>query len=129
MDLVSGLSAASKAIEIVRELRKIDRDVDEASFKLKIADLAEALADTKLALAEARQDIAMLTEKLSSAEGGDLCPICKDGRLKVVKFTKHDVTAGIEFHVSQCSNSLCGYETERLFDSGLGQYDTARVRK
>ena len=57
MDIASGLSAASAAITIAKDLREIDRSVDEATFKLKIAELTEALADTKIALSDARNKI------------------------------------------------------------------------
>lgn len=57
MDIAGGLTAASTAINIVKDLREIDRSVDEATFKLKIAELSSVLADTKISLSEARIEI------------------------------------------------------------------------
>jgi hypothetical protein len=39
MEILTGLTAISQAIGISRELKEIDRGVDEAAFKLKLAGL------------------------------------------------------------------------------------------
>lgn len=52
-----GISALSTAIGIVKTLRDIDRGVQEADYKLKIASATEALADAKMALVEAQDEI------------------------------------------------------------------------
>ena len=122
MDLVSGLSAASTALGIVKDLREIDRSVDEASFKLKLAELTGALADTKVALSDARERINKLERQLSEAQLGDYCPICRNSHLRVSDVTPHDRLIGIEFHSCACDNSDCSYRTQRLYDANLGHY-------
>lgn len=52
-----GISALSTAIGIVKTLRDIDRGVQEADYKLKIASATEALADAKMALVEANDEL------------------------------------------------------------------------
>ncbi len=54
MDITSAVQAIATAIGIAKDLREIDRSVDEASFKLKLADLTESLADAKVSLVEAQ---------------------------------------------------------------------------
>lgn len=58
MDITAGLAAVSSALTVVRELRSIDAQYDVAEFKLKVAELAGALADAKLALLEAQTNLA-----------------------------------------------------------------------
>jgi hypothetical protein len=55
--IAEGLSAVSTALGIVKTLREIDRGVQEAEFKLKIASVTESLADAKLALVDAQDEV------------------------------------------------------------------------
>lgn len=55
MDIISGLAAASQALEIAKQLREFDKSFQDAEYKLKIAELYTALSDTKMALADARE--------------------------------------------------------------------------
>ncbi len=54
MDITAAVQSIATALGIVKDLRAIDRGVDEASFKLKLADLTESLADAKVTLVEAQ---------------------------------------------------------------------------
>ncbi|WP_243612680.1 hypothetical protein [Shimia aestuarii] len=120
MDLGSGLSAASTAIGIVRELREIDRSVDEAAYKLKLAELTEALADAKLALTDAKVKVADLEMALADATSGEICPKCKVGRLQLVstrpKLQRGLNHFGVEVWDFQCDNSDCAFESSKLHD-------------
>ena len=58
MDIMTGLSAASKALDIAKSLREFESKLNDATFKHQIAELYTVLADTKMALADARQEIA-----------------------------------------------------------------------
>ena len=53
MDLTTAIQSLATAISIAKDLREIDKNVDEAAFKLKLADLTESLAEAKLSLVEA----------------------------------------------------------------------------
>ena len=55
--IVEGLTAVTTALNVVKTLRDIDRGVQEADFKLQIATVTELLADAKLALVDAQDEI------------------------------------------------------------------------
>ena len=125
MDLISGISAATQAVQLVKELRSIDRSVDEASFKLKLAELMEALANTKIALSEAREllsekdaEIRELKLRLDVVNSGEACPICQMGRLKVTASRAHPVfgTFGHQERTLTCTNADCGHSEKRKYD-------------
>ncbi len=127
MDLIGELSAAKLAIDLAKDLRQIDRSVDEAGFKLKLADLTAALADTQVALAEARVKIidkdARIHEleiKLVDATKGDLCPKCRAGRLSLSGKSKMSMGGlgnyGVEEWDFRCNHPECDFETKRIQD-------------
>jgi hypothetical protein len=53
----NALGSTNQAIKLAQDLRRIET-LDEASYKLKIADLTHALSDIKLALTDAKEDLA-----------------------------------------------------------------------
>lgn len=55
---MTALATAGQAIKLAQDLRGIDKAIDVAEFKLKVADLTVALSDIKLALTEAREELA-----------------------------------------------------------------------
>jgi hypothetical protein len=57
MDIMTGLSAVTQALNIAKSLREIEKGYDAAEFKLKIAELNSALADAKVALADAKAEM------------------------------------------------------------------------
>jgi hypothetical protein len=116
MDILSGLSAASTAINIAKDLRDIDRSVDEATYKLKIAELVSALADTKLSLSDAKQEISSLKQELATLNEGEACPVCRSGRLVVTNVEKWDGRTR-ETHTCVCNNDTCDYATKRVFST------------
>jgi hypothetical protein len=56
MDWAVALTSASQALGLVKTLVEVDRSVDHATFKMKIADLSSNVADLKLALIEAQSE-------------------------------------------------------------------------
>ncbi|MGO8068741.1 hypothetical protein AB9E28_24835 [Rhizobium leguminosarum] len=66
MDIPGALSGVSTALTIVKQLNDIDRRVDEAGFKLKIAEATGALAEAKLGLVDAQEDIRSKDAEISS---------------------------------------------------------------
>jgi hypothetical protein len=76
MDLISGISAASQALDLVKKLREIDADLKGAEAKLKLADLYGMLADVKIALADAQTEL-----KAKDAEIAHLKEV-NEGKLK-----------------------------------------------
>ncbi|WP_428513294.1 hypothetical protein [Roseovarius sp.] len=122
MDLVSGLTAARLAIDLAKDLREIDKSVDEATFKLKLADLTSALADTQVALSDAKLRISELEEALKNRFSGDLCPKCKEGRLQVVSVEAAGYGQN-EWHYSVCDSETCDYSNNRWFDTASNKYE------
>jgi hypothetical protein len=57
MDIMTGLSAVTQALNVANWLRGIEKGYDAAEFKLKIADLYSALAEAKMALADAKTEM------------------------------------------------------------------------
>jgi DNA repair exonuclease SbcCD ATPase subunit len=125
MDLISGIAAATQAVQLVKELKAIDRSVDEATFKNMLADLTLALADTKIALSEARVALADreaenadLKRQLSAARSGETCPVCLVGTLRVTAVRDHlnlgDV--GVQERDLECSNEACRHRERRAHD-------------
>lgn len=122
MDIISGLAAATQAVGLIKELNDIDRGVDESSFKLKIAEVIEVLADTKIALADAKESIAdkdreirklqdLLDEKVSLPT----CLICRNGSLETIDI-RPDPTfgrLGHQQHSLKCNNQICGHTETR----------------
>ena len=60
MDVVS---AVSSSIALVKRLREISKNIEEAEFKNLLADLAGELADVKLEVADLKEKIALLQEE------------------------------------------------------------------
>jgi len=58
MDLVGGIAAAGNALGIAKSLRDIDKAYDAATYRARIADLVDELTDAKLALVEAKDELA-----------------------------------------------------------------------
>jgi hypothetical protein len=123
LDITTGLTAATTALGIVKDLREIDRSVDEASFKLAIADLTTALADAKISLADAKETLAdkdrqikQLQRDLDCATSGDRCPICKIGNLKTIKVSPHPIfgKSGLQEKHLSCDSSECSHTEKRM---------------
>ncbi len=126
-EIVTGISAAKQAAELVKELRDIDRSVDEATFKLKLAELTEALADTKIALSEAKIRIDELEKansdyeaKLANSIPIGICPKCEKGKVrfeskKAVTTGRLDVY-GVEKWTMACDLEGCDYSEAKIHD-------------
>jgi hypothetical protein len=57
MDIMTGLSAVTQALNVANWLRGIEKEFDAAEFKLKVADLYSSLAEAKMALADAKTEM------------------------------------------------------------------------
>ncbi|MQV46514.1 hypothetical protein [Sinorhizobium medicae] len=57
VDIAAGLSIAAQAIGIVKDLREVDKGLDTGEYKARMAELYSALADVKMALADAQAEI------------------------------------------------------------------------
>lgn len=122
MDIIGGLTAAKLALDLTKDLREIDRSVDEATFKLKLAELTFALADTQVALAAAKVKVSELEEALEIEKSGSKCPICKVGILKVISIEAGYMDDSVQFHSCECNASDCNYSSQRFFDCTINEY-------
>jgi hypothetical protein len=138
VDLMTALAIAGQALKLAQDLRGIDKALDAAEFKAKIADLTGALADLKLVLIEARDDLAtkdaeierlkkQLQRKAELIEHGGFsydkgkdgkpkgdayCPVCLAKDELLIRLTRppHGTTS------SRCPNPSCKavYVVERF---------------
>lgn len=80
MELGAALSAISNAMALAKTLRGIQQDYDIASIRAQMAEIYDALADARIALAEAKGTIAERDLKIKELEGGPVpgepCPYC-----------------------------------------------------
>lgn len=140
MDIISGLTAAKLAVDLAKDLREIDRSVDEAAFKLKLADLTSALADAQVALSDAKlsinakdEQIAGLEAKIDVLSNGEICPMCRKGRLQLEEVQKnHQYGAahfGVEWHHYVCDYDECGHSERRLHDPVGAMKELAKKKR
>ena len=126
-EIVTGLAAANQAVGLVKELQEIDRSVDEAGFKLKLADLTQLLADAKIALSEANlalnekdTKIKQLQEDLETAQLGNVCPKCKIGRRRLETIEPQHMYGlnhfGVELWEMACGQEGCGFQHTDVHD-------------
>ena len=57
MDLTTAIATAAQAVAIVKDLRSIENSFSEAEIKAKMAELYSNLADVRMALADAQEDM------------------------------------------------------------------------
>jgi hypothetical protein len=65
VDINAALGAVTAAIGLAKELRSIDKEYDKAELKLKVADLAESLADAKQNILAIGDDIRERDEEIA----------------------------------------------------------------
>lgn len=68
MDVSTALTAVSAAIKFAKDLSEIQGHIDQATLKLKVAELTAALADAKMAIVETGNEIQNLEQKISGLE-------------------------------------------------------------
>ncbi|WP_415404231.1 hypothetical protein [Tateyamaria sp. SN3-11] len=107
---------------MAKDIREIDKSVDEASFKMKLAELMSALADAQVALADAKIEVSELRAEIAGMQAGESCPKCRTGRLSVVSVDQSQHQVGYEFHVSKCDEEACGYANKRTFSTAERKY-------
>ncbi len=61
----AGLTALKNATDIVKYLRSVNKDFEQAEFKLKLTELIESLAEIKLKLVEAQEENLALKQEMA----------------------------------------------------------------
>lgn len=105
MDIVTAITAGTKALEALKAISDIDKNLDAATWKGKVADLMCGIADMKLALIEANDKIrdlekdneALLNQVRFKAEKtvyekGLLYEVYEDGKVAEFPFCQHCMT-------------------------------------
>jgi hypothetical protein len=135
VDIMTALATAGQAIKLANDLRGIDKAMDAAEFKLKIADLSLALSDIKMALADAKEELSSkqseieaLKKKFARIEdtveyngykyskdaegqptGAPFCPVCEQKSGLMVHI--------VDFRsVENCPNCNGKYKNLRFFE-------------
>jgi fumarate hydratase class II len=60
MDIMSAIAAGTKALEALKAIQDINKQYDAAAWKAKVAELMSDVADMKLALIDANENIRQL---------------------------------------------------------------------
>lgn len=60
---MEAISTINNAISIIKRLREIAKNIEQAEFKNLLADLSNELADAKMELAEMKEDVLNLREE------------------------------------------------------------------
>ncbi|MGY3239960.1 DNA repair exonuclease SbcCD ATPase subunit [Bradyrhizobium sp. USDA 4448] len=123
MDIAAGLTLLGQATTIVKNLRDIDKGFDVAALKVQMADLYGTLADVKIALSDARETIherdkkiKELEEKVSALSSGEVCPICSEGRMKVVSSHEHPTLGAVGILERTLKCEKCGHSEKHMHD-------------
>lgn len=82
--MADAVAAIQQAIDIVGKLRALSKKIEDADFKMFLADLSGELADAKLEVANLKVELAkMVDEKMELsrrlAERATEVPVLKDG--------------------------------------------------
>lgn len=123
MDIMGALATASQAIKVAKDLRDIERDLDSASYKAKMAELYGNLADIKMALSDAKEalhekdgQIRALKDQIEAQKSGEICPLCQTGRLKITDIREDPSPFGVfghHQHTLTCQNADCEHSEKR----------------
>jgi len=127
MDLMTGLTAANQALGLVKQLRDLERAAGDAVFRDQIVKLQEALFDARSSLLDAKEalqekdaQIAELGKAIDELNSGELCPACRNGKLKKIAGKKPRsqgmARAGIQEWTMRCDNDGCAHEETKLHD-------------
>ena len=144
MDFMGAIATATKAIEGLKLLMSLEKTFDEATFKLRIADITSNLADLKIALTEAKSEAADKDAEISrlkkefaftientimvqgfryekssrgNAQGMPFCPRCEkvDGRL--INLAKSGLGGGLQKAVCPQCKAEFSRVTGYLYDA------------
>jgi hypothetical protein len=70
IDFAVALTSLTKGLEALRAIQEIDKNLDAATYKAKIADLMNAVAEAKIALIDAREEIASRNKEIDRLKEG-----------------------------------------------------------
>lgn len=93
MEIGAALSAISNAMTLAKTLRGIQQGYDLALVRAQMAEIYDALADARIALADAKGFIAERDLKIKELEGGptpgEPCPYCGERAMRMTAQHMH----------------------------------------
>jgi hypothetical protein len=117
MDLMTAIAAGTKALEALKAIQDIDKSLDAATWKAKVAELMVSIADMKLALVDANDTIHTLEreknefrEKLAFKadrtvyENGLLYEVFANGEVAELPFCQRCWTEGKFIRLSRATS-------------------------
>jgi len=110
IDIMTGLSAISETLKISKKLRAVDKKIDEAEWKLRLADVIDGLLEAKEALQNAKERERELLHKIE--EMGD--KLNKKGKFEDEDGLLYEVDKkGVRFGKPYCN--LCFVRDDKLY--------------
>lgn len=70
IDFVAALTSLTKGFEVLKTMKEIDKNLDAATYKARIAELMSAVADAKIALVDARDEVATKVQGIAKLKEG-----------------------------------------------------------
>jgi hypothetical protein len=135
MDIISAISAGTRALEALKAVQDINKQYDAATWKARVAELMSDVADMKLALIDANDRIRKLnTEKKELSErisfkaektkyeNGLLYEVFEDGTIAEFPFCQNCMTEGKYVRIvrapiggaSHCPGCKAHYDTRSV---------------
>jgi hypothetical protein len=133
MDIVAALTMINQALTVVKAARDLEKGYDAAVLKGQMADLYGTLADVKIALSDARdeiherdQKVKILEDRIAALTSGEACPLCEGGRLKVIASKPDRIFGefGVQERTLKCNS--CSHEEKRQHDPTTGAAPKSR---
>lgn len=82
--ILTALQSIRAASDVVKALRAADVSYEKAELKLRVAELAELLADARMSVLDAQEEIQILQKKLQEADRRRSLKFQKDAYWEVV---------------------------------------------
>jgi soluble cytochrome b562 len=74
IDFAVALASKTKGWEALKAIQEIEKNLDAATYKAKVAELMSAVADAKIALVDAREEVASKNKEIGRLKEGLRCP-------------------------------------------------------
>lgn len=123
MEISSAVTLLTQSIGIVKQLRDIDKSYDASLYKSQVAELYTNLADLKMALSDAREDlhekdqeIVSLNKRIEELTSGEACPICGEGKMKTIQVSEHPMFGEVGVQEKQLQCEKCAHTEKRMHD-------------
>jgi hypothetical protein len=72
IDFAVAIASKTKCWEALKAIQEIDKNLDAATYKAKVAELMSAVSDAKVALVDVREEVASKAKEIDRPKGGAL---------------------------------------------------------